>query len=120
MKKKFFTALACIAFAGSGFASNEIINNLAINKENLKTSFDFELFKSQSSNLVFDFEEVRPCSWKAAVIGLDGMIKVVEGSTKDKVTKDGCRKAADGWAAATHQITPIVENSLDVVWGDRL
>jgi len=63
---------------------------------------------------------VRPCSWKVAVIGQDGMIKIVEGSTKDKVTRDDCRKAAAGWAAATHQITPIVENSLDVVWGDRL
>jgi|GEM_PF-4947416 len=121
MKKFLFSALACIAFAGSSFASNEIVNNFATyEKEVSEINLKSEITTTIDSVEAINSDETRPCSWKALVLGLDGKWTVREGKTEGNVTKDGCKKAADGWAAATHQLTPIMENTMDIVWGDRL
>lgn len=121
MRKVFLSALACVAFAGSSFASNEIVNNFTTcEKEVTEVNLKHEINSAIDSIEAVNSDETRPCSWKAVVIGVDGKWTIKEGRTEGNVTKDGCRKAADGWAAATHQLTPVVPNTLDVVWGDRL
>lgn len=116
MRKLLLSGLACVAFVGSSFASNEIINNLTKNGE---LTSDVKV-TSVSEKVLESDNETRPCSWRAAVRLLDGTIVIKEGSTECEVSKEDCRSAADGWAAATMQLTPIVPGSLDVVWGDRL
>jgi len=111
MKKLFFSAMACIAFAGSAFASNEVVseNQLSVSE-----------ISENDSALRIESDEKRPCSFKAAFVGRDGKIVIKEGSTEENVTKDDCKEAANAWAAATHQITPLIPGSLDTVWGDRI
>lgn len=41
MKKLLFSALACVAFAGSSFASNEVVNEVEANK-GLTVNLDFD------------------------------------------------------------------------------
>lgn len=111
MKKLLFSAMACIAFAGSAFASNEVVNE----NHHLENEIS-----ENDSVLAIESDEKRPCSFKAAFVGRDGKVVIKEGNTEEMVTKVGCKEAADAWAAATHQITPFIPGSLDTVWGDRL
>lgn len=121
MRKLVFSALACVAFAGSSLASNEIVVDITTyEKEVSEINLKSEITATIDSFETINSDETRPCSWKALVLGLDGNWTIKEGSTEGNVTKDGCKQAADGWAAATHQITPIMEGTMDIVWGDRL
>ena len=51
MRKLFFSALACVAFAGSGFASNEVVENIILEEPlNIETgsanSFDEPVYRT--------------------------------------------------------------------------
>lgn len=102
MKKLVFSAMVSIAFVGSAFASNELINQKQLSEDD--------------SVSTVETDDKRPCSFRAAVIEKDGRVYIKEGN----VSRKECKEAADNWAATTHQITPIIEGSLDVVWGDRI
>lgn len=46
MKKFLFSALACVAFAGSSFASNEVLENVESSTKTTMCAFDKEIMES--------------------------------------------------------------------------
>lgn len=66
MKKLLFSALASVAFAGSGFASNEIVeSSIFLNNE-------FSVETAEKSGLNFLGEEFAPCQVEFWVFDSDG------------------------------------------------
>ncbi len=98
--------MVSIAFVGSAFATNELINQKQLSEDD--------------SVSTVETDDKSPCSFRAAVIEKDGKVYIKEGNVDGNVSRKECKEAADNWAATTHQITPIIEGSLDVVWGDRI
>lgn len=61
MKKFLFSTLACVAFAGSSFASNEVVEK------------DVLTITEESNNILDNFEFAEyPCQFGISVVGPDG------------------------------------------------
>ncbi|WP_177761556.1 hypothetical protein [Flavobacterium sp. I3-2] len=66
MKKIMFSALACVAFAFSGFASNEVVEgNESVSDFNLET----EINESD-----FNIEGTKPCEYYISITSPEGVI----------------------------------------------
>lgn len=81
MKKLLFSALASVAFAGSGFASNEVV----IEKQDLKTDI---------TNSEFSLEEFAPCQVEFWVYDADGGFLDYVHKLTDTETIGGCYQFA--------------------------
>lgn len=90
MKKFLFSALACVAFAGSGFASNEVVSEIT-EIEMVTTSADGNSFHMNAS--VFTQQrsnETRPCSYTIVYTNKAGRKVTVTGNTSGNVSAVTC------------------------------
>ena len=100
MKKLLFSAMACIAFAGSAFASNEVVSKQ-----------DFLLLEMN------EFEPKKPCKVHIYVIGPDGTKSWKTGEGGD-LTWDDCGQFKDKYISDMDQKGfKLIDDNVTVIWG---
>src|SRR5690606_5894382 len=100
MKKLFFSAMACIAFAGSAFASNEVVSKQ-----------DFLLIGMN----VYVVE--KPCKVHIYVVGPNGNKSWLTGEGGN-LSWDDCGKFKDKYISDMDQKGfKLIDDNVTVIWG---
>ncbi len=105
MRKMFLSALACVAFAGSSFASNEIIykennsllNNNSNDKQDSQESFKLNLENGISLTVTKVYSGLGDCSW--VIIFTDSRGRIVNmqiSPVYGDTTFEGCGSSFGG------------------------
>lgn len=103
MKKLLFSALACVAFAGSAFASNEIVNEENMSLNTVKD----EIVESSG----------RPCKVYVWAISPGGE-RVWKDGDGGTVSYDECGKYKDKFLKdLKEQNFEFTEDDITVIWG---
>ncbi len=104
MKKMFFTAIGIVAFAGSGFASNEIVYNKHISEieKNIELSITDAVKK--------------PCSY--SIIGTDAHGRTFSATweTRENVTREDCEEAKNNKVKHLESMGASID-SVSINWG---
>jgi len=109
MRKLVFSALACVAFAGSGFASNEVVKNEITSDENFQIENSTEIINSVES-------DTKPCRFR--IIGRDAFGRSFDTTweTTSNTTEGGCGKAKDAKVKELQDQEATIDKTI-VVWG---
>ena len=113
MRKFLFSALACVAFAGSGFASNEVVSENAETKTvttSVENDFDFKYKKT------IILEERKPCGVYVYVKNSDGTHRWIAHETKDPVSWDDCGTFKDE-TVKQMKLEKFAIEQVTVTWG---
>jgi len=95
MKKIVFSALACVAFVGSNFASNEIVSD----------------FESDKTNVV-------PCHATVYIINHNGEIVVSKSIEIDTSKPSDCESAGEAFLEEVRSYFPGYIAELNLNWGE--
>ena len=95
MRKLVFSALAFVAFAGSSFASNEIVSD----------------FESDKTNIV-------PCRATVYIINHNGEIVVSESIEIDTSKPSDCESAGEAFLEEVRSYFPGYRAVLNLNWGE--
>jgi|SRR5690606_5823181 len=109
MKKFLFSALACIAFAGSSFASNEIVKN----EINLDEKSQIEN-SAKITNLVES--DTKPCRFRITGRDVYGRSFNSPYRTVDNVTSEGCDAAKNAKVLELKEQGATID-TVESTWG---
>ena len=88
MRKMFLSALACVAFAGSSFASNEIVNKEIISDDKSQVENSVEIISTAEA-------DKKPCKFRIKGKDVYGRPFNTEWRTAGNVTSSDCDGAKD-------------------------
>lgn len=104
MKKLVFSALACVAFAGSAFASNEVV----VEKQELKSEKSVELEIVESNE--------KPCNFRVTGRDAYGRSFVSSWRTVENTTQSGCDGAKNAKIKELEKLGAKIDK-VDSTWG---